>query len=753
MNMITRVIKIKGCPSFVDFIPGTDLPEFKKYNLIYGWNGSGKTSFTRTLRSFELGENYYAQPARSPEFEFKLANGNSINQSDLAVFFNIRVFNKDFINESVLGTGGPKPIFFLGKESKEDKERITNIEKELQSLRTERDSKKTLLDKAKSNKDKILSEKARDIKNTLTTSRLDKYRNYERPNLEGTINNVSDELKNPDHLKLEEDRLVALQKSIQQTIKPPINALGAPDFDILDIFAEVRDNLQKTATSKIIEALKSDDTISKWVERGFIIHKEKDLTTCAFCNQVLPQARLKDLENHFNEDYQQLIEALGQLKKKLDAKKIMITFPDASNFYDDLASKYLAKKKEAETYIQNFNQNLDTVISNLEQKEQKPFSKFNLGDFTPTKNTPFKEIDEIITQHNNKTENFEGQVDENKKVLEMHYIAEFIDAYNESSEEIKTLEREHSDLVKTINEKEKEIQKLKENLISHHIPAQRINKDLEQFLGRRDIQIRATDERAGYQITRNGEIAKDLSEGEKTALAIVYFLTKINEEGFNLKNSVIIVDDPVSSLDSSAIFQAFGFIKESIKNAGQIFILTHHFDFFRQVKNWFSYCKRNDREYFMIICKEENGTRKSSIIKIDKLLIDFESEYHFLFSVLYRFAKGQEQHLEEMYPLPNIARKFLESFLAFRVPMVFRQRRTEPALFYRLEKIDFDSKKKARIHRFIETHSHPRYESGVQDFDMTILGETPDILNDLLELVEHEDKKHFDYLVESVTAD
>ncbi len=746
MNMITRIIKIKDCPSFVDFRPGADL-QFKKYNLIYGWNGSGKTCFSRVLRSFELKENYYAQPERSPEFEFKLDNGNSIDQNNLTAFPNIRVFNKDFINENVFGTGGPKPIFFLGKESKEDKERIMKIESELQGLRTERDTKKNMLDKAKSNKDKILSEKARDIKNTLTTSRLDKYRNYERPNLERTINDKSDELKNPDNLKLKEDLLVAFQKAIQQTTKPAINSLRTPDFDISDILAEVKNNLEKTATSQIIEALRSDETISKWVERGLAIHKEKDLTTCAFCNQSIPATRLKDLENHFNEDYQNLLESLRQLKEKLVAQKVAITFPDASNFYDDLASNYLAKKKEAETSIQAFNQNLDTVISKLEEKEQKPFSRFNLEDLPQTGNTAFKEINELIAQHNNKTENFESQVDENKKALEMHYIAEFIDSYNESLGEIKTLESEYSNLVKTIEEKENEIRELKENLISHHIPAQQINKDIEQFLGRADIQIRATDEQEGYQIIRNGEIAKDLSEGEKTALAIVYFLTKINEEGFDLKNGVIVIDDPVSSLDSSAIFQAFGFIKESIKNAGQIFILTHHFDFFRQVKNWFSYCKKTDREYFMMVCREEDSTRKSAIIKIDKLLIDYESEYHFLVSSLYKFAKEQEHHLKEMYPLPNVARKFLESFLAFRVPLGSK----EPSIYQRLNLIDFDSKKKERIRRFVDTHSHPRYESGVQDFDMTILGETPDILNDLLELVEHEDKKHYDFLVKSVT--
>lgn len=746
--MIARVTKIKACPSFLDYRPGADLPEFKKYNLIYGWNGSGKTSFSRVLRSFELGENYYTQPERVPEFDFKLKNGGSIDQNDLTAFPNIRVFNKDFIEDSVFGTGGPKPIFFLGKESKEDKETITKIEGELQVLIKDRDSKKALLDKSKTSRNKLLSEKARDIKNSLTTVRLDKDRNYERPNLEETISNKTEELKNPGNFKLDKDRLAALQKAIQQTTKPPINHLALQNYDISDILMETKVLVQKTASSQIIEALKSDETLGKWVERGLIIHKERELAICAFCNQTILQNRLSDLENHFNQDYQNIIEGVRRLKEKCSTRKVATNFPDASNFYEDLSSEYLNKKKEADNLIKDFNKKLDSVISVLEQKEQKPFSQLNLEDFATIDEKPLREIGRIIARHNERSENFESQLDENKHTLEMHYIAEFIDTYNELLGEIKTLESDHLSLVKTITEKEQGIRGLKKKLISHHIPAQQINKDLEQFLGRSDIQLTATDGQEGYQIARNGEVAKDLSEGEKTALAIVYFLTKINEEGFDLKNGIIVIDDPVSSFDSSAIFQAFGFIKESIKGAGQILILTHHFDFFRQVKNWFSHCNKNEREYFMLICREENSTRKSAIIKIDKLLIDYESEYHFLFGVLYKFAKEQEKNLEEMYPLPNIARKFLESFLAFRIPLGSR----EPSIYQRLNRIDFDSKKKERIRRFVETHSHPRYESGVQDFDMTILGETPDILNDLLELVEHEDKKHYDFLIESVTT-
>ena len=92
----------------------------------------------------------------------------------------------------------------------------------------------------------------------------------------------------------------------------------------------------------------------------------------------------------------------------------------------------------------------------------------------------------------------------------------------------------------------------------------------------------------------------------------------------------------------------------------------------------------------------------------------------------------------------------MESFLAFRVPTIGNK--GEPYLNSRLEEIDFDKKKKERIQRFVETHSHPRYESGVQDFDMTILGEASSVVNEILELVKTEDEKHYNYLIKSIAA-
>ena len=747
MNVIKSIVKIKNCPSFVDFKPEIDLPEFSKYNLFYGWNGSGKTSFSRILRSFEIGEGFFNNPEKPAEFGFKLDNGTTIGHDNLSNFKHIRVFNKDFIDNTVFCDNGPKPIFFLGKESKEDKEKINKAEIDLELLKNDSKAKEILFNRATENKSKALTNKARDIKNALTTSRNDSYRNYEKPNLEESIKNNLGKLSKAESLKLSEERIVAIKKSIVQTSQMKIDILSLPSFDILNLEKEISDILKKKIVSKIIKKLEKDEVVSKWVEKGLEIHKDKVLDVCAFCNQKIPQARVKDLENHFNDEYQKTLRTVQDLKNMCNFRRVSFVFPESSNFYDDLATEYVSEKKKAENAISEFHKVLDFMISILEQKEQNIFSQPILNKTASINTAPFLKINEIIKRHNQKTENFESQVDKDKQDMELHYIAEFISTYNEILVECDSSQKDSLDLLTAVRKKEDDIIKLKENLLSHHIPAQQINKDLEQFLGRNDIQLKATDAQDGYLIIRNSEIARNLSEGEKTALSIVYFITKIKEDGFDLKNSVVVIDDPVSSLDSNAIFQAFSFIRESIKEARQIFILTHHFDYFRQVKNWFSHCKKTDRAYFMTVCKIESNIRKSSIVVIDKLLIDFESEYHFLFSVLYNFSEKKQRALEELYPMPNVARKFLESFLAFRVP--FGSKVTN--IYTRLEHIDFDPKKKERIRSFVETHSHPRYESGVQDFDMSILSETPDIIGELLELVKTEDPKHFNFLVQSIS--
>jgi predicted ATPase len=51
---ITRIRKARNYRIFRDFAwPGTGLPEFSRFNVIYGWNGTGKTSISNIFRHLQ----------------------------------------------------------------------------------------------------------------------------------------------------------------------------------------------------------------------------------------------------------------------------------------------------------------------------------------------------------------------------------------------------------------------------------------------------------------------------------------------------------------------------------------------------------------------------------------------------------------------------------------------------------------------------------------------------------------------------
>jgi wobble nucleotide-excising tRNase len=194
------------------------------------------------------------------------------------------------------------------------------------------------------------------------------------------------------------------------------------------------------------------------------------------------------------------------------------------------------------------------------------------------------------------------------------------------------------------------------------------------------------------------------------------------------------------------LFYAFGFLKERTKGAGQLFILTHNFTFFRQIKNWLNYINKNKRAFYLLECDYIDGRRTAVLRALDKLLYKYESEYQYLFSVIYEISQKDDKGLEQYYHIPNIARRLLEAFLAFRQP-------SSKTLHKKLEDIDYDAAKKARIYRFVHTHSHSEYVEDGSDHDMSILSETPSVLKDLLGLIESEDKKHYEQMVHIVVDD
>jgi wobble nucleotide-excising tRNase len=172
------------------------------------------------------------------------------------------------------------------------------------------------------------------------------------------------------------------------------------------------------------------------------------------------------------------------------------------------------------------------------------------------------------------------------------------------------------------------------------------------------------------------------------------------------------------------------------------------------VKNWFHHLPgqrkrqiddRPARFFLLRPRRHADGSRTSELGCLDPLLEEHESEYQYLFKRVYQEASRNDVvELEHHYGLPNVARRLLEAFLAFRFPEMSGK------LYRRLERVSFDNAKKTRILRLLNTYSHAEAISD-PGHDLSLLAETQPVLRDLLELMEAVDKEHYDGLIKAVT--
>lgn len=107
------------------------------------------------------------------------------------------------------------------------------------------------------------------------------------------------------------------------------------------------------------------------------------------------------------------------------------------------------------------------------------------------------------------------------------------------------------------------------------IPADEINRDIAFIMGRDELNF--VNRESGYRITRNGKTAKNLSKGEENAIALIYFFNTMQDMNANPSNTIVVLDDPISSFDSNFYYNAISYIREKTLQVGQTFIFTHKF--------------------------------------------------------------------------------------------------------------------------------------------------------------------------------
>jgi wobble nucleotide-excising tRNase len=751
--MLTQIKKIKSLGVFDNYAAAPELKAFERFNVVYGENGSGKTTLSRLLACLQAGEH-----KDYPNLEFNIDTQSGPLTHGQKYVRNVRVFNSDFVEANIGRFEGPlRHILILGEENKAVAEEIKA------EIATRDDRTKRLQDNAAAvtkldtERGKIFSTIAKTIGEATSGSTL---RNYRKPDAETAFGKLSNANSLSDS-ELEVHRATVRQEQMPEVGKLNVPGIIEPGTDkaigpvgAVQASAErCRALTMRSAQSAVIARLASHPTIAAWVEQGVSLHKDHASQTCEFCTQPLPVARLQALADHFSVEDQQLKTEIDQerawLVTVLDALG-GFTLPDRLALYSELRADYDAAVSAFETELEAVKQRVLAIDAVLADKLTRRTEAFDAGADSDVGalRSALTSISDAMQRHDAKTKGFEAEKVAARTALEAHYLLTIKAQVGEVSAKITAHKEEEAlltnggdglpdkrslaDIAQSIIDKQAQIS-------SEHKGGEELTAHLRQFLGRTDLVFENSKD--GYVVLRRGKSAKRLSEGEKTAIAFLYFLVQLKDQDFDLAEGVVVIDDPISSLDSGAIYQAFSFLKNVTQSAKQLFILTHNHEFLRLVLNWFQNLPGalGKRSYSMVLCLETAAGRSARITALDKLLIEHATEYHYLFKVLYTFQS--DGTILSCYHVPNVARKVLETFLDFHVP-------SNKSLYRKLDETDFDPHKKTAIYKFTNDLSHFTGKG----FDPALVAETQKNTAYLLEMIKHVAPLHFAGLEALATA-
>lgn len=743
--------------------------DFGKYNLFYGWNGSGKSTLSSVFRCIEN----KSSPMKFPSSEFTITvddgtviTQTNITQSDL----NVYTFNQDFIDENISWNNIVKSILLVDKAKIEERERLEKL-KVAQKIDSEVYSKEAEeIKKLEDTISKFGTDSARHMKTSLqsidTTDRY--YLNYDKRKFETFVNENIKSTKTDGPL-LNEDKIIDLTNAAKPDQKNPISYTQQTiNQDAFTKAKELLDNLLKTnVVSKTIQRLIEHGDIKSWVETGLNLHKQHDTNKCEFCGNAITEERINELEAHFNDDYKAFQNRLMKADSWLVSQYIQAPLlPVESEFYEELKNEYREACISLEKATAELNKEITAWHTILKEKTGKPLetgltikviSESSIKAF----NDAMTAISGTVDKHNHKSRNFKAETDKAKKQLELHYATTEVKSfgYHDKKKEVANREVANDKLKATINSRNSEIRNLEDSLSNESLGANQFNKSLHKFLGRSELTLRFNPVKKGYEILRNESepVGGNLSEGEKTAIAFVYFITKLKENDNKMENTIVVVDDPVSSFDSNHLFHAYSYLRSNCDTAKQLFIFTHSFTYFKLVRDWFEGVNRNrkrknppkDPNAFFYTIEASVAPRQSTFKDADSSLVNYNSEYHYIFSRLYTYKDNLALSRDEAFLTANLSRKLLESFFSFKFP----KHRSDIAQLMTcgLRGCEITNETtKEKIYRFINKYSHSAVIEINEDSSENLVGESQNVIGDIFQWIQEVDVIHYNEMIEVI---
>ncbi len=421
--------------------------------------------------------------------------------------------------------------------------------------------------------------------------------------------------------------------------------------------------------AKLIQKLNIND----WVNQGRNYIQEDN--TCPFCQQeTITENFKKQLEDYFDETYLSDLNTIKTLKEEYNSLM--------NNFVNELNNIEANQKVIPETKLnlERFSAYLKTLISQnttngeyLSNKSKEPSRSVELISVKEQLDLITELIvnaNTEITKHNNIVANFTTEKNSLTQSIWKYIIEEFrteIAKFNTDNNGLQTgntvLQGQLTAKLTEHNTLDLEIKNLSKNVTSIQPTINEINRLLKSY-GFLSFKIEPSSEEGFYQIQReDGTIAEaTLSEGEITFITFLYYL-QLAKGGSLVENvndeRILVIDDPISSLDSNVLFVVSTLIKDIIKsiksdrgNIRQIILLTHNVYFHKEVSfidGRTKFCRETN---FWILRKNDKFTNIQSFIMENPI----KSSYELLWQEL------KSENVKSSITVQNIMRRIIENY-------------------------------------------------------------------------------------------
>lgn len=563
-----------------------------RINFIFGANGSGKTTISKVL----------AHPENYPSC--------SIAWKDDQVL-PCKVYNADFVESTFTNISEMPGIFTLGQAERDVHDKITQTKtliyeaeqlKRAATIALQGENGKSgkrgeLIMVRQQYKDRVWKQKQKYDMSPIKAGLAGFLNNKENFCNEVTRHYEKNRQKRIDYPELKERALTIFGKNTSA-----IDLIEEPDFSKIISLNESA-ILSKRVIGKEdvdIGALIKKLGNSDWVKSG-IEYIDLSEGLCPFCQRTLSDTFKSQLEEYFDESYLaalQEIEAL--IKKYLEYSQQLIEQLDKtvqlnSSFVDNVM---------LQAEIAKLSRVFDNNNRLLREKHANASVPVQLFDCTACSELIVKVIREAnnkIIHHNKVVANISKE-EKNLKAQIWQFItdeikneiSDYLSKEAELKGEISTLKTNIDGYNKKIEDLKKELEQLQGSLTSVVPMKDRINHQLEEF-GFTGFRLALGADEHSYSIVRenNVPVEKTLSEGERNFIAFLYFYSTLKgslESSGTIDNGIVVIDDPVSSMDNDALFIISILIRELFEdvcnergNITQLFVLSHNTYFYKEV--------------------------------------------------------------------------------------------------------------------------------------------------------------------------